>query len=185
MWPVIDPISCQVVPAKLPLICPRAPSTRSNSPCQRVPPHSELQLHRPATEPADDMSEASRSADRLVDLCGSAACSPPETDLSCLPISPPVDPACARATCRWPHAKSPTAMVEINRRAIPYLTAPPFPPGRQGESRRLLRPACPLRAVSANRCDDATRLTLLVTIRQGALLGLLHVGAGSDRPTTL
>jgi hypothetical protein len=59
-------------------------------------------------------------------VCGS---SPPDTDLSCFPITPPVDPDCAKATCCWAAAKSHNSKTKPVSHPTPYFTdQPPFPP---------------------------------------------------------
>lgn len=92
------------------------------------------------------------------------ALSPPDADLSCFPITPPVDPACANATCCWAAPKSPSAAVKINnRQTLHFIGNPPFPP-IVGENLPLFRPAHALRAIGADGRDDTACLALLVAI---------------------
>jgi hypothetical protein len=53
----------------------------------------------------------------------------PDTDLSCFPITPPVDPACAKATWDWAATKSDNSKAKPVSRPTLYFTGnPPFPP---------------------------------------------------------
>ena len=58
--------------------------------------------------------------------CGSSL---PDTDLSCFPITPPVDPACAKAVCCWPAMKSDNSKAKpVSRPTLHFTGNPPFPP---------------------------------------------------------
>jgi hypothetical protein len=57
---------------------------------------------------------------------GDGSSPPLDTDLSVFPITPPVDPACAKATC-WFAAKTPNSKIEpIRRPIIPFTGNPPI-----------------------------------------------------------
>ena len=160
IWPVMFPMSCHDVPAKLPLICPRDVSMRSNSPSHRPPLQSELQRHRPATEASEDRSEPLPSVGRRRDFAGergSATPSPPDTDLSCFPITPPVDPACAKATWDWAATKSDNSKAKPVSRPTLYFTGnPPFPTAPRSRAARRRRKQRRRRGTPCPSCGSPT-----------------------------
>jgi hypothetical protein len=88
-------------------------------------------------------------------VCGS---SPPDTDLSCFPITPPVDPDCAKATCCWPAAKSHNSKAKPVSPAQHFTGNPPFQPIVAKNSGAYCAPLT--RCAPSAQTDATTRHTL-------------------------